>query len=70
MKKKFDEVHVRLRRVLGEEYDDLYKNYDYDVKKIADLIKEARREISKRIRKRKPEKRKKWLERRRKKKMK
>ena len=50
LKKKFEQVHVKLRRVLEEEHEELYKDYDYDVKKIGDWIKEARIEISKRKR--------------------
>ena len=50
MKKKFEQVHVKLRRVLEEEHEELYKDYDYDVKKIGVWIKEARIEISKRKR--------------------
>ena len=45
LKKKFEQVHVKLRRVLEEEHEELYKDYDYDVKKIGDWIKEARIEI-------------------------
>ena len=41
-------MHVNLGGVLGEEYEELYRNYDDDVKKITDWIKDARREISSR----------------------
>ena len=44
LKKRFEQLHVKLRRVLEEEHEELYKDYDYDVKKIGDRIKEARRE--------------------------
>ena len=50
LKKRFEEVHVKLRRILGEEHERLYQDYDNDVKKIIDWIKEARKEISKRKR--------------------
>ena len=48
LKKKYEGVHVKLRRVLDEEYDESYKDYDSVVKKMVEWIKEARKEISRR----------------------
>ena len=50
LKKRFDGVHIKLKRVLGNEYKALYESYDNDVKKIVEWIKEAGREISNRKR--------------------
>ena len=50
LKKRFQGVHIKLKRVLGNEYKALYESYDNDVKKIVEWIKEARREISNRKR--------------------
>ena len=48
LKKRLEDMHVNLRRVLGEEYEELYRNYDDDVKMITDWIKDARIEMSSR----------------------
>ena len=33
LKKRFEQLQVKLRRVLGEEHEESYKDYDDDVKK-------------------------------------
>ena len=49
LKKRFEQVHVKLKRVLEDnEHDRLYENYENDVKRMTDWIKGARREVSKR----------------------
>ena len=52
-KKRFEEVHVKLKRVLEDaEHDILYENYDDDVRRMTDWVKDARKEISKRKKRR------------------
>ena len=50
IKRKFESVHVKLRRILDDEYNELYGNYDGDVRKMLKWIKDARKGISRRKR--------------------
>ena len=46
LKKRFEEVHVKLRRILGEEHERSYKDYDYcencKMAKITNIVKIAK----------------------------
>ena len=49
LKKRFVDIHVKLKIVLGiNEHARIYENYNHDVRKMADQVKEARRELSER----------------------